>query len=83
MGQQFPISRIMHSGMLLQCSPDTTIALAATRMADQSVSSILITEGGQVAGIWTEHDALAVDFSDADVLQQPIASVMSAPVATL
>ncbi|NMT63978.1 diguanylate cyclase domain-containing protein [Marinobacter orientalis] len=83
MGQQLPISRIMHSGMLLQCAPDTTIARAAARMADHSVSSILIVDDGQVAGIWTEHDALAVDFSDSAVLQQPVSSVMSAPVATL
>lgn len=83
MGQQLPISRIMHSGMLLQCSPETTIAQAAARMADQSVSSILIVDGGEVAGIWTEHDALAVDFSDSAILHQPVASVMSAPVATL
>ncbi|MDL0429890.1 diguanylate cyclase [Marinobacter sp. TBZ242] len=83
MGRQIPISRIMHSGMLLQCAPDTTIAQAAARMADQAVSSILIVEGGQVAGIWTEHDALAVDFSDSAVLQQPVASVMSTTVATL
>ncbi len=83
MGPQFPISRIMHSGMLLQCAPATTIAQAAARMADQAVSSILVVEGGQVTGIWTEHDALAVDFSDAAVLQQPVSSVMSAPVATL
>ncbi|MDX1551422.1 MAG: diguanylate cyclase [Marinobacter sp.] len=83
MGPQFPISRIMHSGMLLQCAPDTTIAQAAARMADQVVSSILVVEDGRVAGIWTEHDALAVDFSDTAALQRPVASVMIAPVATL
>lgn len=83
MGHQFPISRIMHSGMLLQCAPDTTIAQAAARMADQSVSSILIVEGGQIAGIWTEHDALAVDFSDPAVRHRPVTTVMSTPVATL
>ncbi|HEY9120599.1 MAG TPA: diguanylate cyclase [Marinobacter sp.] len=83
MGSRLPISRIMHSGTLLQCAPATTIAQAAARMADQEVSSILVVEGGQVAGIWTEHDALTVDFSDSAVLQQPVASVMSAPVATL
>ena len=41
MGQPLPISRIMHTGVLLQCELDTTIADAAARMSETSVSSIL------------------------------------------
>ena len=44
MGQPLPISRIMHGGLLLTCSPDTSIAEAAARMSETSVSSILITD---------------------------------------
>ena len=83
MGQPLPISRIMHTGVLLQCELDTTIADAAARMSETSVSSILITDGGTVVGIWTEHDALAIDFIDPETFQQPVSTVMSSPVLSL
>ena len=83
MGQPLPISRIMHTGVLLQCELDTTIADAAARMSETSVSSILITDGGTVVGIWTEHDALAIDFTDPETFQQPVSTVMSSPVLSL
>ncbi|OJT00709.1 diguanylate cyclase domain-containing protein [Marinobacter nauticus] len=83
MAQPLPISRIMYSGLLLQCSPQTSIADAAARMSENSVSSILIAEQDQVIGIWTEHDALALDFTDPDRFNQPVSTVMSSPVLTL
>lgn len=83
MGQPLPISRIMHTGLLLQCSPETPIADAAARMAEHSVSSILITDGRTIAGIWTEHDALAVNFSDPEEFNRPVGEVMSSPVLSL
>lgn len=83
MGQPLPISRIMHTGVLLQCELDTTIADAAARMSENSVSSILITDGVTVVGIWTEHDALAIDFADPAKFRQPVSTVMSSPVLSL
>lgn len=83
MGRPLPISRIMHSGGLLHCRPETSIADAASQMSEHSVSSILISDNGQVAGIWTERDALTVDFSDPDCFERPVSSVMSSPVLTL
>ena len=55
MGQPLPISRIMHTGVLLQCELDTTIADAAARMSETSVSSILITDGGTVVDSFEDH----------------------------
>ena len=83
MGRPLPISRIMRSGLLLRCSPQTPITDAAARMAEHQVSSILITEDDQVTGIWTERDALMVDFSDPASFRRPVSSVMSSPVLTL
>ncbi|MBB5322411.1 diguanylate cyclase domain-containing protein [Marinobacter oulmenensis] len=83
MGQPHPISRIMHTGLLLQCRPETSIADAAARMAEHSVSSILISDGQTIAGIWTEHDALAMDFSDPEEFNRPVVDVMSSPVLSL
>ena len=83
MGQPLPISRIMHGGLLLTCSPNTCIAEAAARMSETSVSSILITEGEDVIGIWTEHDALTINFADSEEFNKPVSKVMSSPVLTL
>ncbi len=83
MGQPIPISRIMHGGQLLTCSPETSIANAAARMSETSVSSILITDNHDVVGIWTEHDALTVNFADPEEFNKPVGTVMSAPVLSL
>ena len=52
-------------------------------MSENSVSSILIADQDQVIGIWTEHDALALDFTAPDRFNQPVSTVMSSPVLTL
>lgn len=83
MGQTLPISRIMHTGVLLQCEPQTSVADAAAQMSENSVSCILIADRAQVVGIWTEHDALAIDFADPAKFRQPVSMVMSSPVLSL
>lgn len=82
MNQDLSISRIMQTGML-KCSPQTPLSEAARRMAERHCSSILVVEDSQPAGIWTEHDALAIDFSNAAEMRRPIAERMSHPVATI
>lgn len=67
----------------LDCAPETPIAEAAHKMAARRVSSILVRDGEEVVGIWTEHDALAHDLDDANAFDTPISEVMSAPVATI
>lgn len=83
MGQPVPVSQIMHAGLLLQCKPETAIAEAAARMAENSVSSILVSRDGAVVGIWTERDALTINFADPDQFNQPVSLVMRAPVLSL
>lgn len=68
---------------LLSCSPATPISEAASRMVEQKCSSILVEDQGQIVGIWTEQDALAVDLADPDVFRTPIAEAMSAPVKSI
>ncbi len=46
-------------------------------------SSIVVVESGRPVGIWTEHDALAIDFAHPETFEIPISSVMSAPVRTV
>lgn len=52
-------------------------------MSEAHVSSILVIENGTAAGIWTERDALAVDFRDSASFNRPIRDLMSSPVRTV
>jgi diguanylate cyclase (GGDEF)-like protein/PAS domain S-box-containing protein len=71
------------STALVSCPPEATISEAAQAMQDAKCSSILIMEKGEAAGIWTEHDALALDFSNPRVLDTPVGLVMSSPLITI
>ncbi|WP_104201980.1 EAL domain-containing protein [Billgrantia saliphila] len=82
MSQELPIERIMQTG-LLTCEPDTPLWMAAERMTQRQCSSIVVIEAGQPVGIWTEHDALAINFADPEAVRLPIAKAMSQPVASL
>ncbi len=68
---------------ILACTTDLPVYEAARRMSAASCSSILVMEDGKVSGIWTEHDALAMDFSMPGSFAMPIAQVMSCPVKTI
>lgn len=83
MANHLPIESIMRSGVPVHCTPDTPLNRAARLMADHGCSSIVVMDNNEPLGIWTEHDALLVNFSDPESLHRPIADVMSAPVATL
>ncbi|WP_297475592.1 CBS domain-containing protein, partial [Ferrovum sp.] len=76
------LARIMHTD-LLTCAPDLPVADAALRMKEAHCSSILVVEKGQAVGIWTERDAVKMDFSFPQAFEQPISAVMSTPVRTL
>ncbi len=68
---------------ILKCAPTVSIFEAARRMSEARVSSILVTEGGAVLGIWTERDALGVDFADPAAFNRPVGEVMSGPVRSV
>lgn len=67
----------------MTCPPDTPLAEAAGLMAERRISSILVSEGERLLGIWTEHDALGHEFGDPAATEIPISTVMSSPVATI
>lgn len=68
---------------VLTCSPDTPVFEAAGRMRAAGVSSVIVTDENGPAGIWTEHDALALDLSSPAVFDQPVKTLMSSPVRTI
>jgi PAS domain S-box-containing protein len=78
----WPVGRIVRHS-ILQCPGETPVAAAARMMAEAGCSSIIVTERGSPAGIWTERDALALDLSDPDTLAWPVRRLMSAPIRTL
>ncbi|MGY4876592.1 EAL domain-containing protein [Vreelandella aquamarina] len=82
MTQDLPISHIMQTG-ILQCSPDTPLCEAARRMAERHCSSIVVIDKGHPVGIWTEHDALDIDFSNDFSVKEPISQRMSSPVTSI
>ncbi len=68
---------------LLECGPEVPLHEAAARMSERGVSSILVVEDDVVLGIWTERDALAVDFDDPLTFTLAVRAAMSAPVRTV
>jgi len=68
---------------ILTCTPDTPLSEAALRMATARCSSILIAEGDEIIGIWTEQDAVALSAFDSATLRAPISQHMTSPVKTL
>ncbi|CAA7612547.1 conserved hypothetical protein [Magnetospirillum sp. LM-5] len=68
---------------ILSCMPETPIVEAARQMASLRCSSIVIVENGLPVGIWTERDALAIDFTNPASVRRPISTVMSKPIKTI
>ncbi|MCR6630829.1 MAG: EAL domain-containing protein [Magnetospirillum sp.] len=82
MGSDHAVERIVKKE-ILSCTPDTTVLEAARQMAQKRFSSIIVVEDGRPVGIWTERDALAIDFDRPDSFSRPIAAVMSHPIKTI
>ncbi|KFG94356.1 diguanylate cyclase [Burkholderia paludis] len=76
-----PIARLV-ARPILSCAPATPVREVARRMSAERCSSIVVMEGEQVVGIWTEHDALAAGDNPRGI-DRPISEVMSHPVLTL
>lgn len=70
-------------GHILTCDPQAPLYAAAELMSESGCSSIIVTEGEKPVGIWTERDALAIDFSSESVLNSPVSTVMSQPVKSI
>jgi|GEM_PF-326687 diguanylate cyclase (GGDEF)-like protein/PAS domain S-box-containing protein len=71
------------SGRLLECRPETSVAEAARLMRLHRCSSIVVVENGHAIGIWTERDALKLDFSDVAAYDQPIGESMTRKVKSI
>ncbi|MBI5921629.1 MAG: diguanylate cyclase [Betaproteobacteria bacterium] len=79
---QHSVGHLAHDA-ILECSPATTVAEAARQMHRIRHGSIIVVDRGQAVGIWTERDALNLDYCDAAMLDSPISQHMSSPVKTI
>ena len=82
MHAELTIGDILHP-TILACSPDTPLVEAARRMTEAKCSSIVVMVDDLATGIWTEYDALKLDWSNPGQLVSPIERFMSAPVLTI
>lgn len=76
------VHQLMHTS-LLTCAPTDSVLHAAREMRVHRCSSIVVMEEGRVVGIWTERDALAMNFSRKEEMHVPIRERMSSPVMTV
>lgn len=68
----------------LRVPPDMTVAEAARKMAAAEVGAVLVTEGEQLRGIFTERDSVTrVIAAGLDPKTTPLAAVMTSAPRTL
>lgn len=69
-------------GPPIGCSHDTTLADAAAQMVDERIGSLVVLDGGRLAGIITEHDIVAAVAND-DVSDRRVGDVMTVDPDTI
>lgn len=82
MDEQTPLVHLIYAGVL-NCSQDLPLGQAAALMFEAGRSSVVVVDGEQAIGIWTESDALKVDFDNPSVYQSPISEFMTRPVQAI
>ena len=75
--------REIMSSNLITVDPDSTVAQAATVMAERRVGSALVMEGGSLAGIFTERDIVRALSQDFDAPGHPIGHWMTRNPTTI
>ena len=68
-------------GDVLQIDADASVFEAVQRMVEMNVGSLLVTEGGEIAGIVTERDYLRrVTLEGRTDRETPVREIMSSPL---
>jgi CBS domain-containing protein len=76
------IREVMSTDMV-QVTPSTTVAEAATIMSTKKVGSALVMEGKTLVGIFTERDVLRAVASEFDAEHHQVGSFMTAEPTTI
>jgi CBS domain-containing protein len=79
-----PVREVMDSKKLLLAGPQTTARAAAETMAARGAGAVLVVEGAQLVGIFTERDVVfRVVARGLDPETTPIGQVMTASPKTI
>lgn len=79
-----PIKSLMEANKLIRLEPQTMVDEAAKRMESKNAGAVLVVEGTQLLGIFTERDAVfRVLAKGLDAKATPLRDVMTVSPATL
>ena len=67
-------------GEVLEIDADASVLEAVGQMVENNVGSLLVTEGGEVAGIVTERDYLRRVTLEGRTEESPVREIMSSPL---
>ncbi|WP_440055046.1 EAL domain-containing protein [Pseudoalteromonas sp. T1lg65] len=70
----------VYTDSLLCCDLSSSLVDAISEMKRSRVSSIFVTENGEIVGIWTESDCVKLDFDNPSFNDVLICEVMTSPV---
>lgn len=76
------VGEVAHRNLLF-CSVDQTLQEAARQMREKQCSSILVKAQDRIVGIWTEADAIKLNFREDNIGQQRIELFMTHPVESV
>ncbi len=79
---EIPVKQIIRK-RLLECPPSLPLYEVAMRMSEAHCSAAIVSSEGKPVGIWTESDALAVDFSSIESVNQSVGTLMSHPLKSI
>ena len=69
---------------IVSCTPQDSVQLAATLLADKKIGALPVMDGDGIAGIFSERDLLyCVARDGAEVLPRPVGEVMTSPAITI
>jgi CBS domain-containing protein len=68
---------------LVTIEGSATVAQAISLMDVRNIGAVVVTRGHMPEGLFTERDLLRQILRDTDLLEHPIASVMSAPIVSI
>lgn len=79
-----PISHLAELHPVVDVSPTTMVSEAMAKMAQKHVGCLLVTEGGKLAGLFSERDVLRkVATQNIDTKATPVSSLMTPNPETL
>ncbi|HEY1331818.1 MAG TPA: CBS domain-containing protein [Actinomycetota bacterium] len=76
------VSGIM-SAPVVTVAKQATVAQALRAMIDHDFGAVVVTDGSSPVGVFTERDLTRRILEDPDLLEHPVADVMSSPLVTV